>query len=64
VDIINNSHINKAIAFGAKLLHKFEGVTHAQKELNIHHDVIKKHALIQLPYKDYIFSYERLNIKK
>lgn len=39
---------------------KFEGVTHAQKELNINHDVIKKHALLNIPYKGYIFSYDRL----
>ena len=73
-DIINNSHIKKAIFVyknssslqdeQKEFLHKFEGVTHAQKELNINHDIIKKHALIQLPYKDYIFSYERFNIIK
>ena len=37
-----------------------EGVTHAQKELNINHDVIKKHALLNIPYNGYIFSYDRL----
>ena len=41
-------------------LYKFEGVTHAQKELNINHDVIKKHALLNIPYNGYIFSYDRL----
>lgn len=40
---------------------KFEGVTHAQKELNISHEIIKKHALLNAPYKGYIFSYERIN---
>ena len=73
-EIIDNSHIKKAIFVyknssslqdeQKEFLHKFEGVTHAQKELNINHDIIKKHALIQLPYKDYIFSYERFNIIK
>jgi len=32
----------------------------AQKELNINHDIIKKYALLNTPYKEYIFSYERL----
>ena len=40
---------------------KFNGVTHAQKELKISHDIIKKYALLKKPYKGYIFSYERLN---
>jgi len=67
---MNNSHIKKAIfvykcipnqqGIKKEFILKFEGVTQAQKELNINHDIIKKHALVQLPYKDYIFSYERL----
>lgn len=69
-EIMNNSHIKKAIfvykcipnqqGIKKEFILKFEGVTQAQKELNINHDIIKKHALVQLPYKDYIFSYERL----
>ena len=47
-EIINHSHIKKAIFVyntsrrDKKFIRKFEGVTHAQKELHINHDVIKK----------------------
>ena len=61
--IIKHSHVKKAIfVYNIKkeFIHKFEGVTHAQKELNINHDVIKKHALLNIPYNGYIFSYDRL----
>ena len=61
-EIINSSHIRKAIfVYNSKkeFIGKFEGVTHAQKILNINHDIIKKYALLNKPYKDYIFSYER-----
>ena len=64
---IDNSHIKKAIfvysssAEREELIGKFDGVTHAQKELNFSHDIIKKYALLKKPYKGYIFSYERLN---
>jgi hypothetical protein len=30
-------------------------------ELYISHDIIKKYALLNIPYKDYIFSYESLS---
>ena len=63
LDIINSYHIKKAIFvynLNKEFIHKFEGVTHAQKELNINHDVIKKNALLNTPYKGYIFSYDRL----
>jgi group I intron endonuclease len=71
-DMIKNSHIKKAIFvyksyhFGQAIefVNKFEGVTLAQKELNIHHLIIKKHALNNIPYKNFIFSYERLPVKK
>ena len=63
--MIKYSHIKKAIfVYNIKkeFIHKFEGVTHAQKELNINHDVIKKHALLNIPYNgcSLFFSYERL----
>jgi hypothetical protein len=33
----------------------------SKRELNISHDIIKKkYALTNKPYKEYIFSYERL----
>jgi len=64
LEIINKSHIKKAIFaydMNKNFIGKFEGVTHAQKELNISHVIIKKHALLNAPYDGYIFSYERLN---
>ena len=63
LEMIKYSHIKKAIfVYNIKkeFIHKFEGVTHAQKELNINHAVIKKHALLNIPYNGYIFSIERL----
>ena len=36
------------------------GVTKAQKALNINHSTIKKYAKINRAYNGYIFSYERL----
>nr|YP_010835447.1 hypothetical protein QLP32_mgp14 [Perenniporia fraxinea]WFS78680.1 hypothetical protein [Perenniporia fraxinea] len=65
LDIINHSHIKKAIFVyntNKEFIRKFEGVTHAQKELNINHYTIKKYALLNIPYGGYIFSYERLKI--
>ena len=63
-EIMNNSKTKKAIFVynsNKEFIAKFDGVTHAQKELNISHDMIKKYALLNMPYKGYIFSYERLN---
>nr|YP_010218719.1 hypothetical protein LK370_mgp104 [Morchella brunnea]UBU98556.1 hypothetical protein [Morchella brunnea] len=63
LEIINNSQIKKAIFvynINKEFIRKFEGVTHAQRELNINHDIIKKYALLNKPYEGYIFSYERL----
>lgn len=62
-EILNSSHIKKAIfVYSEKreFIQKFEGVTHVQKKLNINHDIVKKYALSNTPYKGYIFSYERL----
>jgi len=59
----NNSKIKKAVFAYNKnkeFLCKFEDVTQARKNLNISHYVIKKYAIINLAYKGYIFSYERL----
>jgi hypothetical protein len=44
-----------------KFITKYEGVTKAQKELNINHSTIKKYAKIGGLYNGYIFSYERLH---
>ena len=64
LDIINNSHIKRAIFVydtNKNFIRKFEGVNQAQKELNINHDTIKRFVLLNKPYKGYIFSYERLS---
>jgi group I intron endonuclease len=69
LDIVKNSKIKKAIFVyntDKEFICKFEGVTHAQKNLNINHDIIKKYALLNKPYyslsnnRTYIFSYERI----
>jgi hypothetical protein len=43
-----------------KFLCKYEGVTNAQKALNINHSTIKKYAKLGGVFNGYIFSYERL----
>jgi len=66
-DLVNeikfNSHIKKAVfVYNAnrKFICKYEGVTDAQKALNINHATIKKYAKVSGIYNGYIFSYERL----
>jgi len=59
----NNSKIKKAVFVYTKnkeFLYKFESITQAGKELNINYYVIKKYAKINLAYKCYISSYEKL----
>lgn len=59
----NNSHIKKAVFvydINRNFLAKYEGVTEAQRALNISHCTIKNYANIGGGYKGYIFSYERL----
>lgn len=63
-NMINNSHIKRAVFvydLNKNLLSKYDGVTLAKKALNISHVIIKKHAELKSAYKDYIFSFERLN---
>lgn len=63
-NITKNSHIKRAVFVydnNMNFLSKYDGVTDAQKALNINHSTIKKYAEINAPYKDYIFSFERLN---
>lgn len=62
-DIKSNSHIKKAIFVynrDKKFIGKFDGVSEAQKSLNISHSTIKKYAKVAGIYNGYIFSYERL----
>lgn len=63
LNIINSNHIKRAVFVydkNKKLLSRYDGVTLAQKALNISHSIIKKHAELKSAYKDYIFSFERL----
>lgn len=63
-DMINNSHVKRAIFVYDKnmnFISKYDGVTDAKKALNISHETIKKYAKLKGTYKDYIFSFERLN---
>lgn len=65
VEEINKcSYIKKAVFVydtSKNLIGKYDGVTSAQRALNINHSIIKKYAKIDGTYKGYIFSYERLN---
>lgn len=63
LEMIKYSQIKKAIfVYNSKkeFIKKFEGVTHAEMELKIKLELIKKHALRNLSYNGYIFSYDRL----
>ena len=63
LNINNNSHIRKAVFVydtNKKFICKYEGVTDAQRALNINHSTIKKYAKLGGAYNGYIFSYERL----
>ena len=63
LDINNNSHIRKAVFvydINKNFIFKYEGVTEAQRDLNINHSTIKKYAKVGGSYNGYIFSYERL----
>lgn len=62
--IKNSENIKKAIFvydINKNFIKKYDGVTQAQKELNINHAIIREHAKINKVYKNYIFSYERIN---
>lgn len=63
-NINKNSHIIKAVFvydINRKFIGKYDGVTDAQKALNLSHSTIKKYAKLGAVYGGYIFSYERLN---
>nr|AYP41335.1 GIY-YIG endonuclease [Hirsutella thompsonii] len=63
-DMIKNKHIKRAVYVydeNINLLSRYDGVTDAQRALNISHSTIKKYAEINAMYKNYIFSFERLN---
>lgn len=64
LDIINSDNIKKAIFvynINKEFLYKYDGVTKAQKSLNINHSIIKKYAELTGTYNNYIFSYHRLD---
>ncbi len=63
LDINNHSDVRKAVFvydINKNFICKYEGVTKAQKALNINHSTIKKYAKIGSAYQNFIFSYERL----
>ncbi len=63
LNINNLSHIRKAVFvydINKNFICKYEGVTDAQRDLNINHCTIKKYAKLGGIYNGYIFSYERL----
>ena len=63
LDINKHDFIKKAVFVydsNKNFICKYNGVTDAQKELNISHCTIKKYAKLNGNYKGYIFSYERL----
>jgi group I intron endonuclease len=63
LDINNNSHIKKAVFVydvNKNFIRKYDGVTDAQRDLNINHSTIKKYTKVGGSYIGYIFSYERL----
>ena len=52
-EILNKSNIKKAIFVynsNEEFIGKYDGVTHAQKELKFSHDIIKKYALCVMRY--------------
>lgn len=62
LDINNNSHIRKAVFVydvNKNFICKYDGVTDAQRSLNINHSIIKKYAKVGGSYNGYIFNYER-----
>lgn len=63
LNINNNSHIRKAVFLydaNKNFICKYEGVTDAQRALNISHSTIKSYAKSGGSYNGYIFSYDRL----
>lgn len=66
VEILNNSHIRKAVFvydLDLNFIYKFYGVKKAEIALGINHSIIKKYANVSGKYNEYIFSYERINNK-
>ena len=65
LDLNKNSHIKKAVFVydtNKNFIHKYDGVTEAQRGLNINHSIIKKYAKVGGSYKGYIFNYERYRV--
>lgn len=63
LEIQNSSHIRKAVFLydlNQNFICKYDGVMSASKELKISHNTIKKCLLLNIPYKKYIFSYNKL----
>lgn len=63
ISINNKSHIRKGVFVydtNKNLIGRYDGVTDAQRDLNISHSTIKKYAQTGATYNGYTFSYERL----
>nr|UYL26207.1 GIY-YIG endonuclease [Cordyceps militaris] len=63
-DMLKNIHIKRAVYVydeHKNFVEKYDGVTDAQRALNIGQATIKKYAAIRAVYKNYIFSFERIN---
>lgn len=63
LNIRNSAHIKKAVFvydMNKNFIRKYDGVTEAQRDLNINHATIKKYAKVSGCYNGYIFNFERL----
>lgn len=63
-DMLKNRHVKRAVYVYDKnknFINKYDGVTDAQRALNIGQATIKKYAEVRAVYKDYIFSFDRIN---
>jgi hypothetical protein len=62
--MLKNRHVKRAVYVYDKnknFINKYDGVTDAQRALNIGQATIKKYAEVRAVYKDYIFSFDRIN---
>ena len=63
LNIKNSSYIRKALFLfneNKEYIRKYESIKEASEDLKIGHDNIKKYALLNKPYKSWIFRYHRL----
>lgn len=61
--MLSSKHVLKAIFVYDKdkeFFRKYDGVTEAGRAYSMSHETVKKYAISGIPYKDKLFSYERL----